>query len=174
MSESTSHRAEPPVEKRRKRKDPLDRLLTKFEIDFETGCWNWTACITPAGYGQFWYEYRRNNFAHRAAWIELVGPIPEGMVIDHLCKNRRCCNPDHLEVVTMAENLLRGDGFAGQRVRQPNYATHCPNGHEYTPENTYVRPKGKRRRECRTCRNTYKARRQQRELAAKFEQSRAA
>lgn len=151
----SSHRPPTPPEKRRRRnKTDWQRLAEKYVVNDETGCWEWTACRTPAGYGQFYFEGRRNNFAHRAAYIMLVGPIPDDKVIDHLCKVRHCCNPAHLEPVTQRENLIRGDGFSGN-ARSDS----CPNGHPYTPENMYVRPKGPPRRECLTCRKTYAARR---------------
>lgn len=133
----TSHRPRPPAERRRRRnKTDLQRLMEKVAIDTETGCWNWTACITPAGYGQFWFEYRRNNFAHRAAYILLVGPIPEGLVLDHLCRNRACCNPAHLEPVTQARNVNRG--LAPTIVNRDLGI--CRNGHTVTPQNRYFRP----------------------------------
>lgn len=107
--------------------------LQSFEVAPD-GCWNWTGRLDAWGYGRLG---RRG--AHRASYIERVGPIPEGLVLDHLCNNPRCINPDHLEPVTDAENHRR------KAERQ----THCKHGHEFTPENTYIAPSGSRH--CRAC-----------------------
>ena len=104
-------------------------------------CWLWTASTTTAGYGQFHYEARRMVMAHRMAYELIVGPIPDGLELDHLCRIRRCVNPAHLEAVTRKENVRRG--LCGAMV------TVCPRGHEYTTENTRLDTKGWRR--CRTC-----------------------
>ena len=81
---------------------------------------------------------------HRFFYEKMVGPIPDGMQLDHLCKNRACCNPAHLEVVTLVENVMRGSGITATNKRK----THCKRGHEFTPENTYLVKKG---RFCKTC-----------------------
>jgi hypothetical protein len=112
-------------------------------------CWLWTAFINPKGYGQFYLG--RPMHAHRAAWMLFVGPIPDGMVPDHLCRVRHCVKaipdeygPAHLEVVTGLENALRGTvGWVGR------WKTHCPQGHPYDEANTYRSPRN--RRICRTC-----------------------
>lgn len=109
----------------------------------ESGCWLWTASVSTAGYGQFWTG-RRIAAAHRIAYEEFVGPIPEGLQLDHLCRNRGCVNPAHLEPVTCRENLMRGDTPAARQLRR----THCPSGHPYAGDNLYVY-KGERR--CREC-----------------------
>lgn len=110
------------------------------------GCWEWTAGQQGMGYGMFHPTHEENVLAHRFSFEAHVGPIPEGLVIDHLCRNRLCVNPDHLEPVTNEENLRRGAGYAIQNGMR----THCKNGHEYTPENTYTDPtKGTAR--CREC-----------------------
>ncbi|GAB3776674.1 hypothetical protein GCM10027600_42800 [Nocardioides ginsengisegetis] len=110
---------------------PLDSWFEKTK-----GCWIWKGHITRYGYGQL-----RGKKAHRLVYEAMVGPIPEGLVIDHLCRNRACVNPEHMEPVTNEENLDRG-------ARSPSKTT-CPVGHSYTPENTYVYNGA---RQCRTCR----------------------
>lgn len=87
----------------------------------------------------------KDVLVHRKVYELLVGPIPDGMTIDHLCRNRKCCNPDHLEVVTMRENVLRGTGPTAEKYRQ----THCIRGHLLSGDNLYITPQG--RRECREC-----------------------
>lgn len=120
-------------------------VLDRFEAKIDFGeCWNWIAATTH-GYGVFRYEGRLRH-AHIVSWELLVGPIPEGLHIDHLCRNRACVNPDHLEPVTPRENTLRGAGFAAIRARQ----THCLRGHEYNEKNTYHHPQ-RGTRDCRAC-----------------------
>lgn len=128
-----------------------ERFRSKFITD-ESGCWLWTATINNKGYGQFYSQERRTKvYAHRWSYEHNVGPIPEGLVIDHLCRTPRCVNPEHLEPVTFAENLRRGEG--GLRRQQLMAArTHCRNGHEFIESNVY-RYGGERR--CRAC---YRAR----------------
>lgn len=117
------------------------RILDHVSICEVTGCWEWTGRLNPKGYGKIHADrYRR---VHRVAYECFVGPLIEGLTIDHLCKNKRCVNPKHLEQVTLAENMAR----AGLTV--PG-ASHCINGHEYTEENTYRSP-NKNGRNCRQC-----------------------
>jgi hypothetical protein len=106
-------------------------------------CWLFTGWLDPQGYGTVTWE-RKGQRAHRVAYQELVGPIPEGLVLDHLCRVRNCVNPDHLEPVTHKVNLYRGFTEA----RKHGEKTHCKNGHEYTPENTL---QTEVQRFCRAC-----------------------
>lgn len=107
-------------------------------------CWEWGGTLTDEGYGVF-MEAKRQYKAHRRAYELLVSPIPNGLHLDHLCRNRGCVNPDHLEPVTPKVNYLRGFSPMAIAARRK----HCVNGHEYTPENTRVCPDGGR--DCRTC-----------------------
>lgn len=101
-------------------------------------CWPWTGSLR-VGYGAFALTHHLRVGAHRWSYEHFRGPIPDGLTIDHLCRNKRCVNPDHLEVVTRGENTRRANASI----------THCPQGHEYTPENTRVGFKNKRA--CRAC-----------------------
>jgi hypothetical protein len=115
-----------------------------------SGCWVWTAQIVPGGYGRF-RAPRGKVLAHRFAYEWVVGLVPRGLELDHLCYRPACVNPAHMEPVTHAENCRRA------ALRRVSIATHCRNGHEYTPENTY-RPPGNPTRHCRACRNATHAR----------------
>lgn len=112
-------------------------------------CWLWRGTVVAAGYGVLRVGSRqdgsrRNIRAHRVAYESLVSTIPTGLVLDHLCRVRLCVNPGHLEAVTDAVNIKRGE--VGKHHRSK---THCRNGHSYDSENTYTRPNGSRY--CRTC-----------------------
>ena len=124
---------EPPVRKPGTPGRPHMRIVERdldFDID-ENGCFVLTSHRKVDGYGTF-RLYGRLHLAHRAVWLDMVGQIPEDMHLDHLCRNRACINPDHMEVVTPKENTLRGMSPAAAAARQ----THCSKGHEYTPETT--------------------------------------
>jgi hypothetical protein len=124
------------------REPVLDRLAANMEVEGE--CWVWTRYRNArGGYGRISVGGRLAT-THRSAYELLVGPIPEGMTLDHLCRNTACFNPDHLEIVTVAENIRRGTQGWNMRIR-----THCPRGHEYTPETTWIGNKNDRH--CRAC-----------------------
>jgi hypothetical protein len=130
----------------------LDRIAASVLVGDE--CWNWIGERTPKGYGRMRHGSER-EYAHRVLYELLVGPIPEGSQLDHLCRNRACVRPAHLEPVTCRENLMRGQTLAAENAAK----TRCPRGHPYDEVNTYVDPSGARR--CRVCaRNCRSARRE--------------
>ena len=122
----------------RKRKSTHELFWSKVALPDANGCMVWTASLKSNGYGQFHIE-GKNLYAHRVAYLWLVGPIPDGLQLDHLCRNRKCVAPDHLEAVTQQENLRRGDAGINNKVK-----THCPRGHAFTPENTRLNKQGSR------------------------------
>jgi hypothetical protein len=132
--------------------DSIARFWTKARVVPCGGCWEWTGVVSGNGYGRFdvyagpkprdW----RTLYAHRFAYELLVGPIPPGLHIDHLCRNRLCVNPTHLEPVTQAENNRRGRSPIAANLAK----THCLRGHELRGDNVRLTPGG-RGRVCRTC-----------------------
>lgn len=133
----------------RPRMDIHQRLEDKFLIG--DGCWEWISSRTSGRRPRFSVD-GRHTLAYRVMYELYVAPIPEGQVIDHLCGNPICVKPSHLEAVTQSVNVRRGKGcdLAAKRQRAK---THCPNGHPYDDDNTYVDPKGRRR--CITCRKRW-------------------
>lgn len=124
-----------------------DRFEALYIPEPNSGCWLWIGPEASGGYGQF-NEGGRSHRAHRFSYEMDVGRIPDGLVIDHLCRNRACVNPAHLEPVTTQINLLRGVGPTAINAAK----THCNQGHELTAENTRCRFRdGDIRRECKTC-----------------------
>lgn len=108
----------------------FDRVFDKIQTDTSTGCWMWTASVSGGGgYGQVWVGANGPGSPMRAAhivvWELLVGPVPDGLQLDHLCRVRRCCNPSHLEPVTQAENIRRGVSPPAVNARK----SVCPKGH---------------------------------------------
>ena len=123
----------------------IERFEAKVASDPTTGCWLWTARVNRHGYGVLSIGSKRDAskrmaLAHRVAYELHVGPIPEGLTIDHLCRTPACVNPDHLEAVTQRENVLRGMSIPALNHKK----THCKNGHEFSP-----RSNGTRR--CKVC-----------------------
>ena len=122
-----------------------DRLARKLVI-MDTGCIEWTGSKNDKGYGTFYDGLGSSVMAHRWSYENLVGPIPAGRYLDHLCRNRACVNPSHPEPVTQRENLLRGSTIPAANATK----THCPSGHPYSGGNLYT-PPGTNSRLCRAC-----------------------
>jgi hypothetical protein len=116
-----------------------------IEVDME-GCWGWTRGLNGQGYGMVRTEGRIKRRAHRVMWERYKGKISPGLVLHHKCQNRRCVNPDHLEMVTRTEHSAL---HRGNLIGRDGLLSHCCKGHEFTPENTYI-PAG-RSRVCRQC-----------------------
>jgi hypothetical protein len=131
---------------RRKNELPARTALTGMDlywsrVEKTETCWLWTGNRNPNGYGRFGKPVQ---YAHRVAYEAMVGPIPDGLTLDHLCRIRHCVNPAHLEPVTAAVNTMRGTSPTVANTKK----THCPAGHPYDERNTAVRG-GKRA--CREC-----------------------
>lgn len=124
-----------------------DRFWSKVEKQVDDDCWLWTGCCNDQGYPLFWQD-RRHRRAHILSYVSVHGPVPSGLVLDHVkergCTRRHCVNPAHLEPVTRGENVKRGGNAA---------KTHCSSGHAYDETNTHRRENG--HRSCRACARAY-------------------
>jgi hypothetical protein len=123
----------------------LSRFHAKYAVNGD-GCWIWTASKLKSGYGIFTDTNRRSITAHKWSYLHFNGVIPDGFVIDHICRQTSCVNPAHLQAITQSENIKRSLHVQARGAR-----THCSNGHEYTAANT-VRIAGRRGRICLACR----------------------
>jgi len=124
----------------------MERCLNKIQVDTKTGCWEWGAYRNSDGYGVMGYLGRVQT-AHRYTYIAKYGNIPVGTEIDHLCRNRGCVNPDHLEAVTHIKNIARGIGLGPVNVQK----TSCPRGHPYDRSYQIGKNPNKRARYCSVC-----------------------
>lgn len=146
--------------------DPPESLRDRCVVDEATGCWTWTSTIRHRGrihqYGCLSVDGRQVT-AHRHSYELAHGPVPEGLVLDHLCRNTLCINPAHLEPVTTRENTIeRG---VGNPAAENAAKDECAHGHPFTEPNTYITPDG--RRQCRACNvaRTAKYKRRKRQCA---------
>ncbi len=123
----------------------LQRFYSKIKINEKTGCWEWQASLDKNGYGIFEFKYKRWK-AHRFSLFSHGIKLIEGFEVDHLCRNSKCVNPEHLEQVIHQQNVLRGISFPAVNFQK----THCKNGHEFNEKNTYIHPTNGERH-CRIC-----------------------
>jgi hypothetical protein len=137
MQARRGHRLLPPLRDR-----SIDTMFWGKVVKGE-GCWIWSGEILRTGYGRHW-EANGRCLAHRRAYELTIGPIPKGFQLDHLCRNRACVNPAHLEAVTARVNNLRSQSPSAKNAAK----THCKRGHEFNEANTYRHKVG---RSCRTC-----------------------
>lgn len=126
-----------------------ERIEQKIIPEPNSGCWLWTAGLrdNSEGYGAVRYAMKTWR-SHKLVYTLLREKVPEGLTLDHNCRNRICCNPDHLTPRTWKDNILRGEGVAAKN----KVKTHCKRGHEFTIENTYTGPpNGYQIRSCQSC-----------------------
>lgn len=128
----------------------IEKLLSHIGISnhnfYEgTACWEWLLSQNTYGYGKIWLN-KKTVQTHRLMFEYYCGSICPDLTINHLCRNRNCCNPIHLEQISNKENVLKGTGISAINAKK----THCIHSHEFTPDNTYITPDNKRN--CKTCR----------------------
>jgi hypothetical protein len=123
---------------------PIEERFWEKIVVAPSGCWLWQGAKNRTGYGQLWRDGGL-VVAHRVSYELFIGLVPGGLELDHLCRTPACVNPLHVEPVTHRENMLRGENPVSRAAK----ATHCPQGHGYTMDNTYVTPLGHRR--CMAC-----------------------
>lgn len=135
-----------------------ERILDKIAFEPITGCWLWTAIKGHTGYAQVGIGKRTGARAHKVIYEMLIGPVPKGLELDHLCRTRACVNPYHLEPVTHQQNMRRG--FFGSKQT-------CPQGHAYNEQNTriLIDKTNLPRRDCRVCKNQRERERYARRLS---------
>ena len=131
--------------------DVVIRFWSHITVDVSSGCWLWDKPAKYTGYGRLVLTNRKEKGAHVYSYERMFGPVPKGKELDHLCRNRPCANPFHVEPVTQRENIIRGEGVTARNLRK----THCVNGHPLVGDNLYLRPTGGRR--CRECNRRYNA-----------------
>ena len=120
----------------------IEQFSSSYRVDTD-GCWIWTRSLVTKGYAAFWDGQMVTG--HRWSYEHFIGPVPQGLQLDHLCRVRACVNPEHLEPVTVAQNVLRGIGLSAINARK----THCKRGHPFDTANTYIASNGSRC--CRPC-----------------------
>ena len=132
-------------------KDPVLQARFWAKVEKTEGCWVWKAAVNNQGYGVFGVGSSKTYLAHRISYVVANGVIPDGLELDHLCRNTLCVRPPHLEPTTHRENILRGEGPSAKEALQ----THCKNGHLLSPGNLVLNRLARGRRLCRECTNQY-------------------
>jgi hypothetical protein len=125
----------------------IERIEAKLIKD--GACFVFTGAKQSRGYGSIGINGKKTALVHRVIYEHYIGPIPDGLTIDHLCRNRLCCNPEHLEAVSNKTNILRGEGPTAKNRRK----THCKRGHLLAGDNLVKRALMVGKRDCRECRN---------------------